>query len=171
MSILRFIARPLLAAPFIADGFSAIREPDVHVERAEDIRPLMNKVVPGHDLSDQELRTLTRILGTVTTTAGLCFALGKFPRATAGVLTAVAVPMALVNHPVRGTSLTREEIKENRSGLMRKLALAAGVALATTDRQGRPSATWRLSNWRDQRLAIAQARAAERARVERKFAE
>lgn len=43
MNLLRIVARPLLAAPFIADGVDALMRPYVHVERAAGVRPLIDK--------------------------------------------------------------------------------------------------------------------------------
>jgi len=44
MNLLRVVARPLLAAPFIADGVDALMHPRFHVERAAGVRPLIDKV-------------------------------------------------------------------------------------------------------------------------------
>ena len=43
MNLLRVVARPLLAAPFIADGVDALMHPRFHVERAAGVRPLIDK--------------------------------------------------------------------------------------------------------------------------------
>ncbi|MDC4232691.1 DoxX family membrane protein [Actinomyces sp. B33] len=163
MNILRALARPMLAAPFIVDGVSALRDPDEHVERAEPIRPLLARALPDRTVTDEQLRLATRALGGVTACAGACFALGKAPRAAAAVLTAVAVPMALVNNPVWEGG-TRVQRRDRTNGLIARLGLVGGLAIASMDREGRPSAAWRLAAWRDERSRLAAARQKERAR-------
>ena len=94
MNLLRVVARPLLAAPFIADGVDALMHPHFHVERAAGVRPLINKATDAvglEPLTDQQLAVATRVTGAVTVVAGLRFALGRKPR----------VPSALVAHAMR----------------------------------------------------------------------
>ena len=169
MNLLRVVARPLLAAPFIADGVDALVHPHFHVERAAGVRPLINKATGAvglEPLTDQQLAVATRVTGAVTVVAGLRFALGRKPRAAALALAAIGAPMALVNAPLPGTTrgLSKEQIKRRRYRTLNKAGLAAGVLLASTDRVGQPSTLVALSMRRDQRRAIA---AAEAAVVER----
>ena len=169
MNLLRVVARPLLAAPFIADGVDALMHPRFHVERAAGVRPLINKATDAvglEPLTDQQLAVATRVTGAVTVVAGLRFALGRKPRAAALALAAIGAPMALVNAPLPGTTrgLSKEQIKRRRYRTLNKAGLAAGALLASTDRVGQPSTLVALSMRRDQRRAIA---AAEAAVVER----
>ena len=149
MNLLRVVARPLLAAPFIADGVDALMHPRFHVERAAGVRPLIDKAT-----------------GAVSVVAGLRFALGRKPRVAALTLAAIGAPMALVNAPLPGTTrgLSKEQIKRRRYRTLNKAGLAAGVLLASMDRVGQPSALVAHAMRRDQRRAIA---AAEAAVVER----
>ena len=169
MNLLRVVARPLLAAPFIADGVDALMHPRFHVERAAGVRPLIDKVTGAvglEPLTDQQLALATRVTGAVTVVAGLRFALGRKPRVAALTLAAIGAPMALVNAPLPGTmrGLSKEQIKRRRYRTLNKAGLAAGVLLASTDRVGQPSALVAHAMRRDQRRAIA---AAEAAVVER----
>ena len=80
MNLLRVVARPLLAAPFIADGVDALMHPRFHVERAAGVRPLIDKATDAvglEPLTDQQLAVATRVTGAVTVVAGLRFALGS----------------------------------------------------------------------------------------------
>ncbi|MDN6566294.1 MAG: DoxX family membrane protein [Actinomyces sp.] len=156
MNILRMVARPLLAAPFIADGISAVRDPDPHVERAGVLTPLLERA--GIEVEESQLRLATRVLGGVTTLAGVSLALGKGVRTSAAVLATVAVPLAVVNNPV-WTATSPQERRLQRRGLSRSLALFGGLVIASTDRQGRPSATWSLRNRCQQRGELKQVRA------------
>lgn len=163
MNLLRLVARPLLAAPFIVDGVCALRHPYDHVERAHDVLPAAQRVFPSFSPTDSELTTMTRVLGGVTTAAGLCFATGRAPRASAALLAVIAVPMAVTNNPV-WMAKDREERTQILSSLVSRLGLVGGLAIASADRVGRPSAAWKVGNWRRQRALIADVRAAERAR-------
>ena len=66
MNLLRVVARPLLAAPFIADGVDALMHPRFHVERAAGVRPLIDKATDAvglEPLTDQQLAVATRVTG------------------------------------------------------------------------------------------------------------
>lgn len=115
MNLLRVVARPLLAAPFIADGVDALMHPRFHVERAAGVRPLIDKATDAvglEPLTDQQLAVATRVTGAVTVVAGLRFALGRKPRVAALTLAAIGAPMALVNAPCPAR---RDACPRNRS--------------------------------------------------------
>ena len=136
MNLLRVVARPLLAAPFIADGVDALMHPRFHVERAAGVRPLIDKATDAvglEPLTDQQLAVATRVTGAVTVVAGLRFALGRKPRVAALTLAAIGAPMALVNAPLPGTTrgLSKEQIKRRHYRTLNKAGLAAGVLLAS----------------------------------------
>ena len=148
MNLLRVVARPLLAAPFIADGVDALRHPYEHVEHAASVRPLIDKATGAvglEPLTDEQLALATRVTGAVTVLTGLRFATGRHPRSAALCLAAIGAPMALVHMPPPGA--------------MRKLGLVGGVLIASTDRVGQPSALVARAMRRDQRRAIAAAEA------------
>lgn len=156
MNILRMVARPLLAAPFIADGISAVRDPDPHAGRVQVLTPLLERA--GIEPDEDQLRLATRIVGGVTTLAGLSLALGRGTRTSAAVLATLAVPLAVVNNPV-WTASSRDERRLLRRGLTRSLALFGGLLIASTDREGRPSVGWSCRNRRAQRQELKQVRA------------
>lgn len=156
MNLLRLVARPLIAAPFIVDGVSAMRNPQAHAEQFQKVAPLLESAgIPPVLASDS--RMLARALGALTTVAATGLALGKAPRACAGVLAAVAVPIALVQNPV-WTAKDPVERNRYRRGLERYGAALGGVILATTDRLGEPSAAWKLANWREHKADLVEAR-------------
>ncbi len=169
MNLLRVVARPLLAAPFIADGVDALMHPRFHVERAAGVRPLIDKVTGAvglEPLTDQQLAVATRVTGAVTVVAGLRFALGRKPRVAALTLAAIGAPMALVNAPLPGTTrgLSKEQIKRRRYRTLNKAGLAAGVLPRVDGPRRSALGSRRHAMRRDQRRAIA---AAEAAVVER----
>lgn len=156
MNILRLVARPLIALPFIVDGVSAMKNPAPHAEQFKKIQPLLETAgVPPVLTSDARL--LSRAVGATTTVAAVGLALGKSPRLCATVLASVAVPIAIVQNPV-WTAQTKEERNKYRRGLERYGAAFGGLVLASTDRLGEPSASWKLANWRDHKADLIEAR-------------
>ena len=165
MNLLRVVARPLLAAPFIADGVDALRHPYEHVEHAASVRPLIDKATGAvglEPLTDEQLALATRVTGAVTVLAGLRFATGRHPRSAALCLAAIGAPMALVHMPTPGAmrKLPKDHAKFLRARALGKLGLVGGVLIASTDRVGQPSALVARAMRRDQGRAIAAAEAA-----------
>ena len=162
MNILRSFARPMLAAPFIVDGFDALVRPSRHVEKFEKVAPTLERAgLPPVLTSDA--RMLTRASGAVSLVAGLGLAAGRAPRTNATILAALNIPLTAVNNPVWAVKGTQAR-KEALSGLLRGAAVGAGLVLATVDRQGKPSLAWRMRNSRQQREAIQAAREVVRQR-------
>ena len=130
MNLLRMVARPLLAAPFIADGIDAVRDPRSHVARIAPARPLIDRAASaaGVEADDGRLVAATRALGAVTAVA---------PR----------------TGPVQGPGRAAR-----RSAAMRRLALVGGALIASTDRVGAPSASWARRARRERAAAVRAAR-------------
>ena len=100
MSLLRGIARPLLAAPLALDAIDALIHPDRHVAKLDALRPVFSRIEERGNIEDIDpyLSRSARISAGVTLLAAGAFALGKAPRTCAAVLTAIALPMAVINH-------------------------------------------------------------------------
>ena len=154
MNLLRMVARPLLAAPFIADGIDAVRDPRSHVARIAPARPLIDRAASaaGVEADDGRLVAATRALGAV---AGVGFALGRAPRVCAAVLAVVGAPVALAPRTGPAEEPGRAA---RRSAAMRRLALVGGVLIASTDRVGAPSASWARRARRERAAAVRAAR-------------
>ncbi len=162
MSVTRLIARPMLAASFIADGLDAVRAPASHAEKFTKVQPFLERAgVPPVLSSDAIL--LTRVSGAITAVAGLCLATGRRPRTAALVLAVLNIPVTLVNYPVWQSSDKTERTEQFR-GLLRGLGLGGGLLLAAVDRDGKPSLGWRYHTFMEHRADLRDARAAERAR-------
>lgn len=168
MDLLRLIARPLLAAPFIVDGLDAVTRPAKHVERLKAVTNGLERLgLPP--VIDSDAALLTRASGAVSVLAGLGLAAGAAPRSCATVLAALNVPLTLVNNPVwLGSSAPVRAAR--LSGLTRGAALGAGLVMAALDRGGRPSLAWRLSSERTHRAELSAVRRATAAAVEQAVA-
>ena len=97
MSVLRTVARPLLACPFVLAGIDAFARPAGHRERAQTFAPLAKKA--GMEFDETTADLATRGLGVGFALAGLALATGKCPRVAGGVLAPHEVPYPLPNKP------------------------------------------------------------------------
>jgi uncharacterized membrane protein YphA (DoxX/SURF4 family) len=137
--LLRRIARPLLAAPFIRDGVKAVLWPAEQVERQ---RPKMELLKLDQDNATQ----FVRIHGAVQAGLGIAVAVGLFPRVASLGLALVAAEEAWVNNPFDG------DAKGDRGGRTDKFVESVGkvgaALIAGVDYQGRPGVKWRIEKAR-----------------------
>jgi uncharacterized membrane protein YphA (DoxX/SURF4 family) len=96
MQIIRTIARPLAAAPFMVTGLETLRNPAPRADKvAPALKPLADRV---SWLPSKDPETLVRIQGAISLGAGALFALGRFQRLTTLLLAAEVVPSLLTEH-------------------------------------------------------------------------
>ncbi|HYY10828.1 MAG TPA: DoxX family membrane protein [Kineosporiaceae bacterium] len=139
MTIVRRLARPLLAASFVQEGLDAVLHPAKRVERA---RPLVDAVAGPLNLPrDPEL--LIRANGAVMAGAGALFALGRLPRLTGLALAATVAPGIYLHVTSIRQEKDGERRRAERDDLMRDLGRLGGALLAAVDTQGRPGLAWR----------------------------
>lgn len=137
MTLVRRLARPLLAASFVSNGLDAFRHPAQRVEAA---RPLVARVAdPLHLPQDPE--TFVRANGAAMAAAGALFGLGRFPRLSAVVMALTLAPTAYQHafwtekDPVRR--------RDQRRALVQDASLLGAALVAAVDTQGRPGLAWR----------------------------
>jgi putative oxidoreductase len=137
MTIVRRLARPLLATPLIQTGLDAARHPGPQAELA---RPVLDRVSGPLKLPQDQI-VVVRAAGSVTVAAGLLLAIGKLPRlsALAIVLAAPAVQNTQPFWKEKDPELRRAQ----RSAFLKNLGLLGGTLLAAVDTEGRPSLAWR----------------------------
>src|SRR5690625_1479356 len=143
MSLLRTLARPLLAAVFIVDGWDAMRHPERHAKNLEPIAKPLTSVAENVPGMPNDTVSLARAGGAVCVVAGGMLATGRMPRLAAAALAVAAVPVALASRP-RGQ--TPEERREELSTFLRKVGLVGGLIFAAGDRRGEPSMRWKREN-------------------------
>ena len=138
MSVVRRIARPLLAAQFVVGGADSYRHPG---QRAKLAAPVLNKVPPQLGLpNDPEL--LVRINGAAMATAGALLATGRLPRLAALVLAGTIVPTTLAGHRFWEVKDPQAR-KQQQVHFLKNLGLLGGTLLAVVDTEGRPGLSWR----------------------------
>lgn len=141
--LVRRIARPLLAAPFVVLGVQALREPGGRVEIA---RPIVEKVT---EVADKQLPVAVpkdpeqwvRINAGVMVGAGALFGLGKLPRFSALLLSGTMVPTTAAGHRFwehQGASRQQQLIH-----FLKNVGLVGGLLIAAVDTEGKPSVGWR----------------------------
>ena len=146
MTILRAVARTMLASYFVVNGIKAYRHPEQFTAAAEPVAekllPLAKSTLPSQAavyLPDNTV-SLVRVTGIAQILGGLSLATGIGRRLGAGALTLTMVPHVLASNPMQALGQEREE----RYGkLSKNVALLGGVALAAMDTEGRPNLAWR----------------------------
>ena len=155
MNILRGIAHPLLAAPFVVDGTDAAFNPEPHAQKLVQTCQMLTRFgVPELDV--HAARLISRVSGALSAALGIYFVIGKQKRAAAALLAANTAVITAVNLPKPGTKKTQEsEEPETKSQVRKALRQArghrllgygaafGGLLLATVDRDGKPSWKWK----------------------------
>lgn len=136
MALLRFFGRALFSSHFVADGVGMITSPDKGAERVatttDRIIPLVQRVLPegASDALPEDPKTWSRIFGCMQVAGGALYTLGLGRRFGALLLAISAVPKALNARDEEGSSLV-------------PLSLLGAAIVATRDRNGKPSLSWR----------------------------
>jgi uncharacterized membrane protein YphA (DoxX/SURF4 family) len=146
MTILRAVARTMLASYFIVNGLKAMKRPEEFTEAAEPVAetllPLANRTLPRQAAVylPQDTTALVKATGIAQIVGGICLATGIGRRLGAGVLAATMVPHVIASNPLAA----RGDERETRYALLSKnVALLGGVALASMDTEGRPNLAWK----------------------------
>lgn len=160
MTMVRLLARPMLAAPFVMRGVQAFLDPDPMVPGSEPIAakvaPLLQKISPK---APSDTRTLVRMNSAIQVGAGSALAAGVAPRLSATVLAASLVPATLAEHPF-WTMQDKVARREHRGAFLTDLGLLGGLLVAAVDTEGKPGMPWRAK--RAARDAERSARTAKR---------
>ena len=157
--LLRRVARPLLAATFIAGGIATLRAPAGPAAAAGPVlAPVLDVVDPLVPIERPSDKTMVTVDAVVKIAAGTMLALGKFPRVAAATLAASLVPTTLAGHrfweeddPAARTA--------QRKHFLKNVGLIGGLLITAADTEAKPSWSWRA------RRAVSQATAQVGAQV------
>lgn len=139
MTVLRRIARPLLASIFISGGVDSLRNPAAKAPAAEDVAAVASRI-PA--LADTDTETLVRINAGVQVAAGTMLALGKFPRLSALALAASIVPTTAAGHRFWEAEEPAARAQQ-RVHFLKNASILGGLLLAAADTEGKPGLGWR----------------------------
>ena len=142
--LVRRIARPLLAAPFIYGGISTLRKPQ---DRVPGAAPVVEKIADAADKQlpvevPKDVEQWVKVDAAVKVAAGSLFALNKAPRLTALVLSASIVPTTLAGHRFWEHDDPKERFGQ-LSHFLKNLGLLGGLLIAAVDTEGKPSVGYR----------------------------
>lgn len=153
MSLLRFVARSMLASYFVVNGVQALIKPADHIELAEpalELAPRLRDALPEGVRSyiPTDAVSMTRCLAAAQVAGGLGLATGIGRRCGAAVLATTILPSVVVAKPWRQSV--------DKAQLGTDVALLGGVLLAAVDTEGKPGLAWRV---RQQRKLAAEQKA------------
>ena len=129
MTVLRVIARPMLASMFVYGGAAALKSPGRRVEKAQPIADAIKRAVPEAPVNGA---VLVRANAAVQVVAGLGLATGRLPRLSALALAATMPPTTAAGHqfwqetdPAQRTNQTIHFLKN--------VSMTGGLLLSTLD--------------------------------------
>ncbi len=138
MSIVRILARPMLASSFILSGLDRLRHAD---QTAKQLSPVLSTAVNALPFATDE-KMLARVIGGTQLGAGVMLAAGKFSRLSALLLTLTSTLSAVVEYRTADSS-TSEGRTQRRHQLLKNVSLSGGMLLAAVDTAGKPGLAWR----------------------------
>ncbi len=165
MSVMRQVARPMLAWIFIQFGFNHLRDPSAAAPAAEAVVTPLAEYLPGFPKDHEQA---VRLNGAVQVGAGAMLAMGRMPRAAALALAASLVPTTVAGHAFWKIEDPQER-NQQLVHFLKNLSMLGGLLLAAADTGGRPCLARRsraatAHARRDVRLACRSAQAANTAR-------
>ncbi|WP_286930123.1 MULTISPECIES: DoxX family protein [Aeromicrobium] len=129
MTLLRAVARPMLASMFISGGVMALRKPGALAHKAQPVADVLRKVAPQANLSPTNL---IRLNSAVHVAAGATLATGHLPRTSALVLAATMPATTVAGHPFWNE--TDPVARKNQfTHFMKNVSLTGGLLLSTLD--------------------------------------
>ena len=128
MTVVRRIARPMLAAIFVASGLDSLLHP---TERAKTAAPLVKALAGPLNLPDDP-ELMVRASGATMVAAGTMLALGKLPRIAALALAGTLVPTTYAAHAF-WTVEDPAARAQQRVHFLKNVGLLGGVLLAAVD--------------------------------------
>ncbi len=138
MTLVRKLARPMVAALFVQGGIDMARDPKSRVEPA---KPVVDKLAPLlHLPNDPEL--LVRVNGAAMAGAGVLFGLGKLPRVAALTMALTMAPTTVAGHPFWAEKDPAAK-RQHRIQFLKNVSIIGGVLIAAVDTEGRPGVAWR----------------------------
>jgi uncharacterized membrane protein YphA (DoxX/SURF4 family) len=137
MLTVRTLIRPLLAAPFVVGGSSALKQPKPAADKSADVSvPIAGNVgLPTDPVTLVKVNALVQIGG------GIVLALGWFPRLVSLVLGASLVPTTIAGHRF-WAARDKGERELQAMQFAKNAGILGGLLAVAMDTGGRPSIFW-----------------------------
>lgn len=129
MTLLRTVARPMLASMFVYGGAMTLKDPGPRAAKAQPTADLIKKIAPSLPVNGSNL---TRFTGAVHVAAGLSLATGHVPRLAALVLAATVPPTTIAGHPYWNEADPAARANQ-RIHFFKNLSMTGGLLMATLD--------------------------------------
>lgn len=142
MSIVRRIARPLLATGYVANGVESFRASSSAAQHLAPAASAVTKVFPQVGPALQNPAMVAQGLAAAQVGAAVLFGLGRLPRLSAGVLVTTTALNAYADYRAAEAG-TAEQKAARRSTAFKNASLVGAVMLAAVDTEGSPSLLWR----------------------------
>ncbi len=145
MTLVRVVARPMLASMFVVGGVTALRNAEKTAQRAKPVADRLtaaaDKIAPGAPIPHDE-KTLVQINAAAQITAALALATGRAPRLSATVLAASLMPTTAAGH--RFWEESDPTMRTNQKlHFFKNVSMMGGLLLAAVDTEGKPGVAWR----------------------------
>jgi putative oxidoreductase len=145
MTVIRLIARPMLASMFFIGATSALKNAPALAAKAQTVTdkalPLAQRVAPSVPLPTDPV-TLVRMNAVVQLAAAAALATGRAPRTSSTVLALSLAPTTFAGHAF--WKETDPAVKKTqRLSFFKNLSVLGGLLLAGVDTEGKPGVAWR----------------------------
>lgn len=148
MSIVRRLARPLLATGFIAGGVDAFRNSSTTARQLDPVLKAVESAAPQLRPVTANRAVVAQGLAAAQVAAASLLAVSKLPRLSSTVLLGTTALNGYAQYRSADASTT-EGKAARRSGLLKNVSLLGGVMIAAVDTSGNPSLAWRASHLAD----------------------
>lgn len=131
MTLLRTVARPMLASMFLAGGVNSLRNAKSMAPVAQPLSDQIEKLAPDTPVPT-DAATLVRVNGAVQLIGGALLATGRVPRLAAFALAGTLVPTTLASH--RFWDEQDPAVKQNQQvHFFKNVSMFGGLLMATLD--------------------------------------
>lgn len=142
MSIVRLLARPLVATGYIASGVEAYQKPSASAAKLESVLDQAEQAFPQLRAVTADRTQFAKGLAAAKVGAGSLLAIGLFPRLSAGVLLASSAVDTYAEYQAADTTTT-ESRTARRNNVLKDLSLVGALMIVSVDTAGNPSLAWR----------------------------
>lgn len=129
MTLLRTVARPMLASMFLYGGATALKNPGPRAAKAQPTADLIKKFAPDLPVNGSNL---TRLNGAAQLVGGLALASGRFPRLAALGLAATMPATTIAGHQYWNETDPAARANQ-RVHFLKNVSITGGLLMATLD--------------------------------------
>ena len=148
MSIVRRLARPLLATGYIAGGMDAFRNSSAAAKQLDPVLKTVESAVPQLRPVTANRAVVAQGIAAAQVSAASLLAISKLPRLSSTVLLGTTALNGYTQYRSADAS-TPEGKSTRRAGLLKNVSLLGAVMIAAVDTSGNPSLAWRASHLAD----------------------